>query len=215
MSIRVMLVDDHPVVRTGYARLLEQAGDIRVVGEADDTESAYARVPGLAPDVVVTDLSLPGQGGLELIRRLTARDPSLRILAFTMHENAVLVRRALENGARGFLTKSAPPNALVDAVREVFRSRPERRNGVRSSLPPASGEPHPFEALTAREFEVFQQLAQGRSPAECAALLNLSLKTVANYQTSLKEKLGVATTAALVHLAIRHGVIAPVAPAQG
>ncbi len=206
MRIGVMLVDDHPVVRMGYARLLEQAGDIVVVGEADDAEAAYAMVPAVRPDVVVTDLSLPRLGGLELVRRLAARDPELRILVFTMHENALLVRRAIENGARGFLTKGESPNKLVDAVREVFRG------GVRSSTRTTDAECHPFDALTAREFEVFQQLARGRAPAECASILNLSLKTIANYQTSLKEKLGVATTAGLVHVAMRHGIIVPEVP---
>lgn len=204
MTIRVLLVDDHPVVRMGYARLLEQAGDLAVVGEADDAETAYASVPGLKPDVVVTDLSLPGMGGLELIRRLCARDPALRVLVFSMHESALLVRRALENGARGFLPKSAAPNRLVDAIRDVFRGR--------AGTPAAALDAHPVETLTAREMEIFRQLAMGRSPAECASLLHLSLKTVGNYQSSLKDKLGVSTTAGLVHLALRHGLIVAATP---
>lgn len=206
MTIRAVLVDDHPVVRMGYARLLDQAGDIAVVGEADDGEAAYALVPRVDPDVVVTDLSLPGFGGLELVRRLRARDPDLRILVFTMHESPVLVRRALEFGASGFLAKSSAPNALVAAVREVVRGRPVpagERGGAQQD------EGNLLENLTPREFEVFRQLALGRSPGECARVLHLSLKTVANYQTILKDKLGVATTAALVHLALRHGVICP------
>lgn len=206
MTIRAVLVDDHPVVRMGYARLLDQAGDIAVVGEADDGEVAYALVPRVSPDVVVTDLSLPGIGGLELARRLRARDPGLRILIFTMHESPVLVRRAVEFGASGFLAKSAAPNALVAAVREVVRRRPVPA-GERGGERQAQG--NPLENLTPREFEVFRQLALGRSPGECARVLHLSLKTVANYQTILKDKLGVATTAALVHLALRHGVICP------
>lgn len=207
--IRVLLVDDHPVVRSGYRRLLEQAGDIAVVAEAERAEAAYAAFVARQPDITVTDLSLPGTGGLELIRHILARDGQARILVFSMHEAPLLVRRALDHGARGFLSKAAAPDNLVEAVRAVHA-------GLRylsSDLSPAllehdlHREAAQLAALTPREFEIFRLIAEGHSMAECAEILKLSQKTVSNYQTLIKEKLGVSTSAALVHLALRNGVI--------
>jgi DNA-binding NarL/FixJ family response regulator len=114
--IRLLLVDDHPVVRTGYQRLLEQAGDISVVAQADRVDLAYAEFVARTPDVTVTDLSMPGSGGLELIRRILARDAAARVLVFSMHDSALLVRRAFDAGARGFLSKSSAPEKLIEAV---------------------------------------------------------------------------------------------------
>lgn len=207
--IRVLLVDDHPVVRAGYQRLLEQAGDIAVVAQADRVDKAYAEFVAHMPDVIVTDLSMPGSGGLELIRRILARDASARVLVFSMHDNALLVRRALEAGARGFLSKGAAPDSLIEAVRAVHSGR----RYLSEDLSPAllqrdmRHEAAQLDTLSAREFEVFRLLAQGHTLTQCADTLNLSPKTIANYQTLIKEKLGVSTSAALVHLAIRNGVI--------
>jgi DNA-binding NarL/FixJ family response regulator len=189
--IRVLLADDHPVVRSGYLRLLEQEHDIRVIAEAATGEDAYAAFVADPPDVLATDLSMPGGGGLELIRRVLLRAPEARILVFSMYDSPPLVRRALEAGARGFLTKAAAPQSLVDAVRVLQRGGRYLGTGL--------------EGL--REFEIFRLLAQGHSAAECARALKLSTKTVSNHQTSIKEKLGVTTSAALAHLAIRHRVI--------
>ena len=207
--IRVLLADDHPVVRTGYRRLLEQAGDIDVIGEAGDGNTAYVMFVASMPDVLVTDLSMAGSGGLELIRRVLQRAPEARVLVFSMHDGALLVRRALEGGARGFLTKASSPDCLVVAIRALHAG--QRYLGP--DLPPAllqrdvHFETERLAALSVREFEVFRLLAQGHSSAECAAALNLSPKTVANLQSMIKEKLGVATSAALAHLALRHHVI--------
>lgn len=209
--IRVLLVDDHPVVRTGYRRLLEQAGDIDVA-EAGDGNEAYAAFSKCRPDVLVTDLSMAPCGGLELIRRVLIRAPDARVLVFTMHDGALLVRRALQGGARGFLTKASAPDRLIDAIRVLHAG--ERYLGP--ELPPtllhadAYSEAERLAALSAREFEIFRMLAEGKTPAACAALLNLSPKTVANHQTVIKDKLDVSTSAALAHLAIRQRVIAPV-----
>ena len=207
--IRVLLADDHPVVRSGYGRLLEQERDIRVVAEAATGEAAYAAFVADPPDVLATDLSMPGGGGLELIRRVIARAPAARILVFSMYDGLPLVRRALEAGARGFLTKAAAPQCLVDAVRALHAG--ERYLGA--DLPPGLLQREPareaerLAALSLREFEIFRLLAQGHSPAECAQALKLSPKTVSNHQTTIKDKLGVTTSAALAHLAIRHRVI--------
>lgn len=207
--IRVLLVDDHPVVRSGYLRLLEQARDIRVVAEAATGEAAYAAFVADPPDVLATDLSMPGGGGLELIRRVLLRAPAARILVFSMYDSPLLVRRALEAGARGFLTKAAAPQGLVDAVRALHAG--ERYLGA--DLAPGllqrdpAREAERLAELSLREFEIFRLLAQGHSLAECAQALKLSPKTVSNHQSVIKEKLGVTTSAALAHLAIHHRVI--------
>jgi len=207
--IRVILADDHPVVRAGYQRLLDQTGDIRVVAEAGDGDAAYAAFAAHAPDVLVTDLSMPGGGGLTLLRRVLQRDAAARVLVFSMHDGALLVRRALEAGARGFLTKASAPDSLVDAVRALHAG--ERY--LAPELPASLLRRDPLDegarlaSLSGREFEVFRLLAQGASPFECAQALKLSVKTVSNHQTVIKDKLGVTTSAALAHLAIRHQVI--------
>jgi len=209
--IRLLLVDDHPVVRAGYQRLLEQTGDMSVVAQAGDVDSACAAWAALQPgppDVTVTDLSMPGSGGLELVRRLRERDPAARVLVFSMHDSDMLVRRAFDTGACGFLAKSAAPDRLVDAVRAVHAGQRYLGPGLPSQLLQAHGAADALASLSPREFEIFRLLARGDTPAECARALHLSAKTVSNHQTVIKEKLGVATSAALVHLAIRHGVVA-------
>lgn len=209
--IRVLVVDDHPVVRAGYQRLLDQAGDIRVVAEAGDAREGAAAWAQFEPDVTVADLSMPGGGGLELLRRVRARAPAARLLVFSMHDTQPMVRRAFEAGACGYLTKASAPESLVDAVRALAAGRLYLAPG----LPPAwlqrqgEGEGTLLASLSAREFEVFRLLALGRSAGECAAELGLSAKTVANHQSLIREKLGLANAAALAHLALRLGVIAP------
>jgi len=207
--IRVLLADDHPVVRSGYLRLLEQARDIRVVAEAATGDAAYVAFVADPPDVLATDLSMPGGGGLELIRRVMLRAPAARILVFSMYDSPPLVRRALDAGARGFVTKAAAPQSLVDAVRALHAG--ERYLGA--DLAPGllqrdpAREAERLAELSLREFEIFRLLAQGHTLVECAQALKLSPKTVSNHQTVIKDKLGVATSAALAHLAIRHRVI--------
>jgi len=207
--IRVVLVDDHPVVRSGYLRLLDQAGGITVVAEVDDGDSGYAAFVAEGPDVLVTDLAMPRGGGLELIRRVLLREARARLLVFSMHDSPMLVRRALEAGARGFVTKASPPDILVDAVRALHAGH----RYLSPDLTPVllqndtEHETQRLATLSAREFEVFRLLAQGHSVTDCAQALKLSPKTLSNHQTLIREKLGLATSAALVHLAIRHGVI--------
>lgn len=206
--IRVLIADDHPVVRSGYQRLLEQSGDIRVVADAGDGQAAYTAWVAHEPDVMVTDLSMPS-GGMDLIRRVCQRSDRARVLVFSMHDSAMLVRRALEAGARGYIPKSSSPENLVDGVRTLHAGR----RYLAPELPAELLQREPLDeaqrlaALSAREFEVFRLLAQGQSAAECATALKLSTKTVSNHQSAIKDKLGVATSAALVHLAIRHRVI--------
>lgn len=208
--LRVLLVDDHPVVRAGYQRLLEQGGDIRVVADVGDGAAAYAACIEHEPDVVVADLSMPG-GGMDLIQRLCQRHDEVRVLVFSMHDSRLLVRRAFEAGARGYIPKSSPPQRLIEGVRALHAGRRYLAPELPAELlgPRAVGdEGERLASLSAREFEVFRLLAQGLSAADCAQRLSLSAKTVSNHQSAIKDKLGVATSAALVHLALRHGVIA-------
>lgn len=205
--IRLLLVDDHPVVRTGYRHLLEQDGDMQVVAQAANAEEACALHARFAPDITITDLSMPGITGLELIRRLRARTPDARLLVFSMHESHTLVQRALELGAMGFVAKSCAPECLLEAVRTIHAGRCYLSPGLPERLQQGCVEAQNFETLTPREFEVFRMLSRGESPSACARSLHLSPKTVSNHQSLIKDKLGLATTAAMAHLALRHGLI--------
>ncbi len=206
--IRLLLVDDHPVVRAGYQRLLELTGEMQVAAQADRVDEGCALHAQHQPDLTITDLALPGSGGLELLRRLRDRRPDARVLVFSMHDSPLLVGRALAQGARGFVTKSSAPENLVEAVHSVIAGHrylsPDLPQRLLHDAGDAAGQ---FDALTQREFEIFRLLARGESLADCARSLHLSPKTVSNHQTLIKDKLGVSTSAALVHLAIRHGVI--------
>jgi DNA-binding NarL/FixJ family response regulator len=209
--VRVLLVDDHAVVRVGYRLLLQRAPEIEIVAEADTGELACQRFAELSPDVVVMDLSLPGIGGLEATRRITARDPAAKVLIFSMHEDTLFVEHALAAGARGYLTKSSAPNALVEAVKNVASGRMHLDPAMaeRLALEKVRGGDTPLSQLSRREFEIFCLIAEGLSSAEIAKRLSLSYKTVANYTTQLKAKLAVTTTAELTRLAIRHGIVTP------
>jgi two-component system invasion response regulator UvrY len=205
--IRLLLVDDHPVVRAGYQRLLQQDGDMVVVAQADRVDDACALFAQHAPDLTITDLAMPGSGGMELIRRLRERTPAARVLVFSMHDSELLVGRALALGARGYVTKRSNPDNLVQAVRAIAAGRRHLSPDLPPRLLDGHAEAGRFESLTHREFEIFRLLAHGESLADCARSLHLSPKTVSNHQTLIKDKLGVSTSAAMVHLALRHGVI--------
>ena len=206
--IRLMLVDDHPVVRAGYRHLLEQDGDMTVVAEAASVAEACALFPRHEPDLTITDLVMPGSSGLELIRRLCERDPRTRMLVFSMHDGDMLVQRALDLGALGFVSKSSPPECLIDAVREVMGGRRYLSPASTQRLSDLAFEATALDSLTQREFEIFRLLSRGESLSDCACALHLSPKTVSNLQTMVKEKLGTHSTAAMAHLALRHGLIA-------
>jgi len=209
-SITVLLVDDHAVVRTGYRLLLSGSAGIGDVFEADSGESAYSQYLASRPDIVVMDLSLPGSSGLAAIRRIVSRDPKAMILVFSMHDEPVYVTRALEAGAKGYIAKSSEPDMLIEAVYRVVRGdvfiEPEiaRRIDLDS---PGDKDDSPLARLSAREFEVFSLLAKGRTTHEAAQVLCLSIKTVANYNTLIKAKLKVKTSAELTRLAYRYGVL--------
>ena len=206
--IRILLIDDHAVVRAGYRRFLERSKLVTVVAEGENAEQGYTQFRQHAPDVSIIDLSMPGVGGLALIRRIIAHEPLARVLVFSMHEEAVFAERALQAGACGYVTKQSPPEVLVEAVHEVYAGRRFLGPGIAQQLTLCKFGNDSITALSAKEFEVFRLIALGQSVANIANTLRLSLKTVANHQTQVKEKLGASTTTALVHIAFRHGVIA-------
>jgi len=207
--IRILLVDDHAVVRAGFRTLLENQPGIVVVAEAESGEAACRKFVELAPDIVIMDLSLPGIGGLEAIRRIVARDHQARVLVFSMHEDTVFVEQALQAGARGYLGKSSAPVVLVEAVQQIAAGNVYLDADIaqRLAFQKTTGDRGPFAALSTREFEIFCLLAEGLTVAEISARLSLSSKTVANYTTQIKSKLEVGTAAELARLAIRHGIV--------
>lgn len=209
MMLRVLLVDDHAVVREGYRRLLERAGGITVVAEAGDADEAYRLFCESTPDVVVMDITLPGASGIEVTRRILAREPAACVLVFSMHEDALFASRALQAGARGYVTKASAPEVLVEAVSAVAAGRVYLSTDIARQLA-LQGLPGPRGALSVlspREFEVFRLLAEGRSVPEVAETLKLSQKTVANHQSSIRQKLDVSSATQMVWLALAHGVV--------
>jgi two-component system invasion response regulator UvrY len=207
--IRVLLVDDHAVVRVGFRLLLQAAGDVAVAGEAESGEAACAAYAPQEHDVVVIDLSMPGMGGLEALRRIRARHPRARMLALSAHDDVQHARRALKLGALGFLSKRSAPESLLEAVRTVAAGRRYIDAALAQSLALAEldGGDSPLERLSEREFDVFIRLARGASVQKIADDLKLSSSTVGTHLYNIKQKLGAANQAELTLLAIRHGLI--------
>lgn len=203
-----MIVDDHPVVRGGYHKLLENQPDITVVAEVGDGESACEQYAAINPNVVVLDLNMPGIGGLETIRRLRAKDSKAKILVFTMHESKIMVSRALEAGAAGYLMKSSPAGEMVEAVRQVSAGKTFLNHDSPAETKQAvPSNKDPLEALTKREFQLFSALAEGQSVSDIAQLLSISPKTAGVHQTNIMNKLNLKNAAELTRLAIRCGII--------
>ena len=206
--IRVMLVDDHALVRMGFRMLLADA-EVEVVAEADTGEQACADYARVRPDVVVMDLSMPGMGGLEAVRRLLAQDPKARILALSAHEDTAHPRRVLRAGALGYLAKRSAPEALIAAVTAVAANRPYVDAYTAQALAVAEvrGETSPADALSEREFSVFVQLARGLSVAQIADNLKLSPSTVGTHLFHVKQKLGASNQSELTLVALHWGLI--------
>ncbi|MFZ0498462.1 MAG: response regulator transcription factor [Steroidobacteraceae bacterium] len=208
--IRVLLVDDHAVVRTGFRLLLQVRPDIAVVGEADSGEAACQRYLELSPDVVVMDIAMPGMGGIEALRRIRAHDPQARVLALSAHDDPMYARRALREGALGFLSKRSAPEALLEAVSGVGSGQRYIDSRVAQSLALediGGTESSPIKRLSEREFDVFIRLARGASVQRIANDLRLSASTVGTHLYNVKQKLGVSNQSELTLLAIRHGLI--------
>jgi two-component system invasion response regulator UvrY len=208
--IRVMLVDDHAVVRTGFRLLLQSLPEVTVVAEAESGEVACQRYAELIPDVVVLDLAMPGMGGLEALKRIRARHPQARVLALSAHDDPMHARRALQEGALGFLSKRSAPEALIEAVATVANGRRYLDSALAQKLALAELEgaaKSPIERLSEREFEVFIRLASGATVQRIADDLKLSASTVGTHLYNIKQKLDVVNQSELTLIAIRHGLI--------
>jgi len=208
--IQVLLVDDHAVVRTGFRLLLQSQPDINVAAEAPSGEAACQLYAELTPDVVVMDLGMPGMGGLEALRRIRARNPAARVLALSAHDDPMHARRALREGALGFLSKRSAPEALIEAIATVAAGRRYIDPSLAQKLALAEIEGaarSPIEQLSEREFEVFIRLAKGATVQKIADDLKLSASTIGTHLYNIKQKLGVVNQSELTLLAIRHGLI--------
>jgi two-component system, NarL family, invasion response regulator UvrY len=206
--IRLMLVDDHALVRMGFRMLLADA-KIEVVAEAESGEEACALFAAAAPDVVVMDLSMPGMGGFEALRRLLAQSPKARVLVLSAYEDTAHPRRVLRAGALGYLTKRSAPDALIAAVTAVARGERYIDAGTARSLALAQldGDASPADTLSEREFSVFIQLARGQTVAQIADVLNLSPSTVGTHLYHVKQKLGASNQSELTLVALRWGLL--------
>jgi DNA-binding NarL/FixJ family response regulator len=205
-----MLVDDHAVVREGYRSLLQKQPRLNVVAEASDGAEAYRLFKEKRPDLVIMDLTMPGLGGLETIKRIRQRDAAARILVFTMHQDAAYAVQSIRAGARGYVTKSSPPEALVHAVFDVLQGRIAFSADIdhELALSRVAGTPAATDVLTPREFEILRMLLAEKSTEDIAATLHLSPKTVANTRYLIKTKLGAASDIELVMVALRQGLLA-------
>lgn len=207
---QLLVVDDHPIVRHGIVQLLNRQPDMEVVAEADDAETALNHLRERSFNLIVTDISLPGLSGLDLIRRINATKDAPPMLVLSMHEESVYAERALSAGARGFVMKQEAPDKLVAAVRKLLAGgiylsaqMEERMLMTLVRGKPATAEPS-LSVLTEREFEVLQMIAQGLTSAQIAERINRSIKSVEAYRTSLRTKLGAKTTVDLARLALEH-----------
>ena len=205
----ILLVDDHAIVREGYRSVLQKQPGLQVIAEAAEGAEAYRLFRQTQPDLVIMDLTMSGIGGIETIRRIRQLDPNARILVFTMHQNAAFAVQAIRAGARGFVTKTSPPEALVRAIFDVFAGRIALSPDIdhELALSRLGHERIAAEDLTAREFEVLRLLLAEKTTAEIADTLNISPRTVANHHSLIKSKLGVSSDIELVRLALRQRIL--------
>lgn len=210
-EIKVMLVDDHAVVRMGFRLLLEGSQDIKVVAEAESGEEACRNFPEIRPDVVVMDISMPGIGGLEAIDRILAREPSAKILVLSAHEDAMHARRVLKSGASGYLTKRSAAEALMQAIRQVAHGKTFLEPDIAQQLAmqQLNGNKNPVDTLSEKEFKVFLALAKGQSVNDIADVMSLSPRTVGTHLYNIKQKLDASNSAELAIIAVRAGLLDP------
>ena len=207
--LKVALVDDHEVVRTGFRLLLESSGEIEVIAELDSGEAMNQEIGKIFPDVIVMDLSMPGMGGLEAVRRIRAKDKDVRVLVFTMHDSMAFVEQAFDAGANGYITKNNAAKVLTQAVKLVASGERyiDPKLAEQMSSHKSLDSSTTLSILSRREFQIFCKFAEGKNTQEIAVDLSLSVKTVANYQTQIKEKLNINTSAELIRMALTHGII--------
>jgi DNA-binding NarL/FixJ family response regulator len=208
--IRIVVADDHTIVREGLKQLLSAAGDLAVVGEAQNGNEVLQRVRALDFDVLLLDMSMPGKSGIELIKQARAEKPKLRILVLSMHEEEQYAVRAIKAGASGYLTKESATAQLVSAIRKVagggaFITESVAQQLALGAMPQTEGPPHG--ALSDREFQVFRELVSGKAVSDIAAQLNLSVKTVSTHKARIMQKMNMSNPAELIRYAIHHRLV--------
>ena len=210
-QIKVMLVDDHAVVRMGFKMLLESASEIKVIAEAENGEAGIKGYMEHKPDVVVMDITMPGIGGMEAIERILAKDSNAKILVLSAHEDSVHPKRVLNAGAMGYLTKRSAAEELIKAIRTVAGGKKyiEASVAQQMAIQQLSGEQNPVDVLSEREFEVFMSLAKGKTTNEIAETLFLSPRTVGTHLYNIKQKLNANNSAEIALIAMRSGLIDP------
>jgi DNA-binding NarL/FixJ family response regulator len=206
---RIVLADDHAIVREGLKRIISEVRDFQVAGEAADGTEVMKAVRELEFDVLVLDLSMPGRSGMELIKLVKAEKPRLKVLVLSMHQETQYAVRAIKSGASGYLTKESAPAQLEAAIRKIaaggaYISAEVAEQLALGAMPGSEAAPH--ESLSDREFEVFRMLVAGESVSDIAAKLNLSVKTVSTHKANLMQKLGLSNQTELVRYALKHGL---------
>jgi DNA-binding NarL/FixJ family response regulator len=213
--IRILIADDHAIVREGLKRIVTCADDMEVIGEAADGAEVMQHVRGSDFDVLVLDLSMPGRSGMELIKLVRGEKPKLRILVLSMHEELQYAVRAIKSGASGYLTKESAPVQLLQVLRKIAAGGAFISTDVAEQLALGSmlgGSTAAHEKLTDREFEVFRLIAVGMSVTEIAARLNLSAKTISTHKANLMQKMSLQNQSELIRYAIKHGITEPLEP---
>lgn len=207
--ISILLVDDHAIVREGYRALIAKQADLQVVAEAENGAQAYQRFKESQPDVVITDISLPGSSGLALISQIRQRQADAKILVFSMHQNPGFAAQAFRCGALGYISKSSPPEELLRAIWEVHAGRFVLSNDIAHALAleKIASDSMALQTLTTKEFEILRLLVAGQSHDSIAQTLNISPKTVGNCHYLIKSKLGVGSDIELTRLAIKLNVL--------
>jgi two-component system invasion response regulator UvrY len=211
MKIKLLLVDDHDIVRTGIKMVIEKMADIKIIGEATNGQHAIDMAQDLKPDVVLMDINMPRISGLEATRRITQSDPYIRIIILTIHAQNPYPKQLLDAGATGYLTKGCAAEELESAIRQVYAGQryvgTDIAQQMALSMLPGGKNDSPFDVLGDREIEVVMLLVRGKKAKEIGHILGLKEKTVATYKYRILEKLDVNNEVKLTHLAIRHGLL--------
>ena len=211
--IKVLLADDHSIVRAGLRRIVEESGDMEVIAEAADGRETIRLVRETSPDVAVIDISMPGLDGLEVVSQLHGDCPDLPILILTMHEEGQYVVRAIQAGAMGYLTKQSAPEQLLKAIRKIHAGSRYLTDGAAETLAlriaKGTGEQSPLDSLSMRELQVLRRLAMGHTNREIAAAYSISIKTVDTYRARLLKKLNLRNNAELSRFAMQNRLIEP------
>ena len=207
MKKRIVIIDDHPIVRQGFSQLIDQEDDLTVVGQAEDADGALSMIAELHPDLALIDLSLKNSNGIELIKTLTKLYPELLMLVISLHEESVYAERALRAGARGFIMKAEATENVMTAIRLVLRGdvylSENMQNRLLNAMTGGNRSRVPAtELLSDREFQVLQSIGRGESTREIAENLNLSIKTIETYKSHLKQKLSLKNSTELMQFAV-------------